>query len=197
MAVIDAHAHIYPNKIASRAVDAVGDFYLIDMFGEGTVEHLLSAQQHAPITHFIVHSVATTPGSVESINNFIDEHGGTAGIVTMSDIMEQIVGRIDDEYAHGVSDEIVQLDDGSYLIDGSLPIDEVGELIGFEPLESEECETAGGLLLTVFDRIPDEGDSVTIEDGDDRATFTVVDMDRHRIDKIRVVLEHAPESDES
>ena len=76
-------------------------------------------------------------------------------------------------------------------------IDEVGELIGFEPLESEECETAGGLLLTVFDRIPDEGDSVTIEDGDDRATFTVVDMDRHRIDKIRVVLEHAPESDES
>ena len=163
MAVIDAHAHIYPNKIASRAVDAVGDFYLIDMFGEGTVEHLLSAQQHAPITHFIVHSVATTPGSVESINNFIAE----------------------------------QLDDGSYLIDGSLPIDEVGELIGFEPLESEECETAGGLLLTVFDRIPDEGDSVTIEDGDDRATFTVVDMDRHRIDKIRVVLEHAPESDES
>ena len=127
----------------------------------------------------------------------IDEHGGTAGIVTMSDIMEQIVGRIDDEYAHGGSDEIVQLDDGSYLIDGSLPIDEVGELIGFEPLESEECETAGGLLLTVFDRIPDEGDSVTIEDGDDRATFTVVDMDRHRIDKIRVVLEHAPESDES
>ena len=99
--------------------------------------------------------------------------------------------------AHGGSDGIVQLDDGSYLIDGSLPIDEVGELIGFEPLESEECETAGGLLLTVFDRIPDEGDSVTIEDGDDRATFTVVDMDRHRIDKIRVVLEHAPESDES
>ena len=73
MAVIDAHAHIYPDKIASRAVDAVGDFYLIDMFGEGTVEHLLSAQQHAPITHFIVHSVATTPGSVESINNFIAE----------------------------------------------------------------------------------------------------------------------------
>ena len=65
MAVIDAHAHIYPDKIASRAVDAVGDFYLIDMFGEGTVEHLLSAQQHAPITHFIVHSVATTPGSVD------------------------------------------------------------------------------------------------------------------------------------
>ena len=49
----------------------------------------------------------------------------------------------------------------------------------------------------MFDRIPDEGDSVTIEGGDDRATFTVVDMDRHRIDKIRVVLERAPKADES
>ena len=103
----------------------------------------------------------------------IDEHGGTSGIVTMSDIMEQIVGRIDDEYQHGGPDEVVQLDDGSYLIDGSLPIDEVGELIGFEPEESEECETAGGLLLNVFDRIPDEGDTATLEDGADKASFTV------------------------
>ncbi len=127
----------------------------------------------------------------------IDEHGGTAGIVTMSDIMEQIVGRIDDELRAWRLGRDRAVGRWQLPHRRSLPIDEVGELIGFEPLESEECETAGGLLLTVFDRIPDEGDSVTIEDGDDRATFTVVDMDRHRIDKIRVVLEHAPESDES
>ncbi len=127
----------------------------------------------------------------------IDEHGGTAGIVTMSDIMEQIVGRIDDEYQHGDADEVVRLDDGSYLIDGSLPIDEVGELIGFEPVESEECETAGGLLLSLFDRIPAEGDSVDVEDAGTKAAFTVVDMDRHRIDKIRVVLESKEPSEEA
>ena len=127
----------------------------------------------------------------------VDEHGGTAGIVTMSDIMEQIVGRIDDEYVHGSSYEVVKMEDGSYLVDGSLPIDEVGELIGFEPEESEECETAGGLLLTLFDRIPDEGDTVAVEHGNDKASFTVVGMDRHRIDKIRVVVEHAePTSEE-
>ena len=89
MAVIDAHAHIYPNKIASRAVDAVGDFYLIDMFGEGTVEHLLSAQQHAPITHFIVHSVATTcllytsaegGGSINHVEPLV-EHGDFLALV--------------------------------------------------------------------------------------------------------------------
>ena len=127
----------------------------------------------------------------------VDEHGGTAGIVTMSDIMEQIVGRIDDEYVHGSSYEVVKMEDGSYLVDGSLPIDEVGELIGFEPEESEECETAGGLLLSLFDRIPDEGDTVAVEHGNDKASFTVVGMDRHRIDKIRVVVEHVePTSEE-
>ena len=127
----------------------------------------------------------------------IDEHGGTSGIVTMSDIMEQIVGRIDDEYAHGGSEDVVRLDDGSYLVDGSMAIDEVEELIGFEPEEASECETTGGLLLSLFDRIPEEGDSVTIEHDDRKATFTVVDMDRHRIDKVRVVLEQKPEAEGS
>ena len=127
----------------------------------------------------------------------IDEHGGTSGIVTMSDIMEQIVGRIDDEYAHGGSDAAVRLDDGSYLVDGAMAIDEVEELIGFEPEEASECETTGGLLLSLFDRIPEEGDSVTIEHDDRKATFTVVDMDRHRIDKVRVVLEQKPEAEGS
>ena len=127
----------------------------------------------------------------------IDEHGGTSGIVTMSDIMEQIIGRIDDEYAHGGSEDVVRLDDGSYLVDGSMAIDEVEELIGFEPEEASECETTGGLLLSLFDRIPEEGDSVTIEHDDRKATFTVVDMDRHRIDKVRVVLEQKPEAEGS
>jgi len=71
------------------------------------------------------------------------------------------------------------------------------ELIGFEPPEASECETAGGLLLALFDRIPSESDTVTValESGGEgegaeppRATFTVVDMDNLRIDKIRVVV---------
>lgn len=73
MTVIDVHAHIYPEKIANRAVDAVGDFYLVDMYGEGTAAHLLDSQERAPITHFVVHSVATKPSSVATINDFIAE----------------------------------------------------------------------------------------------------------------------------
>ena len=128
----------------------------------------------------------------------VDEHGGTAGIVTMSDIMEQIVGRIHDEYTHEEDGGPVELAPGDYLIDGSMPIGDVVELIGFEPPEASECETAGGLLLALFDRIPSEGDTVAVAlegggEGEDvkplQATFTVVDMDNLRIDKIRVRIE--------
>ena len=174
------------------------------------VKDLYTLPKNATIDDLRIRTIQAVPESVSiaqllqtlqskrtKIAVVVDEHGGTAGIVTMSDIMEQIVGRIDDEYVHGSSYEVVKMEDGSYLVDGSLPIDEVGELIGFEPEESEECETAGGLLLTLFDRIPDEGDTVAVEHGNDKASFTVVGMDRHRIDKIRVVVEHMePASEE-
>ncbi|MGN0035138.1 MAG: hypothetical protein ACI364_05370, partial [Coriobacteriales bacterium] len=61
MAVIDAHAHIYPEKIAAAATEAVSAFYLYDdMFGTGTADDLLKVGENSPVTHFIVHSVATT-----------------------------------------------------------------------------------------------------------------------------------------
>lgn len=120
----------------------------------------------------------------------VDEHGGTAGMVTMSDVMEQIVGRIDDEYKHDEGNDIVELKSGSYVVDGSLPIDEMVELLGFAPPEAAECETTAGLLLALFDCIPDEGDSVEVfEDAGESnktVTLTVEEMDNLRIDKVRV-----------
>ena len=174
----------------------VKDLYTLPK--NATIDDLrIRAIQAVPESVSIAKLLQTLQSKRTKIAVVVDEHGGTAGIVTMSDIMEQIVGRIDDEYVHGSSYEVVKMEDGSYLVDGSLPINEVGELIGFEPEESEECETAGGLLLTLFDRIPDEGDTVAVEHGNDKASFTVVGMDRHRIDKIRVVVEHAePTSEE-
>lgn len=127
----------------------------------------------------------------------VDEHGGTSGIVTMSDIMEQIVGRTQDEYVHGEGGRMVRLSDTCVLIDGQFPIDETIELIGFAPEEAAECETAGGLLLELFDRIPDAGDCVGVADpsgGGAAASFTVTGMDNHRIDKIQVDLTPARET---
>lgn len=115
----------------------------------------------------------------------IDEHGGTAGIVTMSDIMDEIVGRFDDEYVHE-DQEIKKLGEGHYRIAGSLPIDELYELIGFE-LEQTGFETAGGLLFSLFGLIPHEGEVTTVEHEGATVTFTVEKMDGHRVDEIDMV----------
>lgn len=120
----------------------------------------------------------------------VDEHGGTSGIVTMNDIMSLIVGTVDDEYHHSTGEDITERSEGNYLIEGSTPIADVIELLGFEPPEADECETAAGLLLALFDRIPAAGDSVAVssEDGRRHATFTVEAMDNLRIDEIGVEL---------
>lgn len=79
MPIVDAHCHVYPPKIAEKAVDSVGDFYLVPMQKassrddtvSGTVDHLLGITEGSPISHFIVHSVAVKPHNVRSINDFI------------------------------------------------------------------------------------------------------------------------------
>ncbi|MDO4502793.1 MAG: hemolysin family protein [Coriobacteriia bacterium] len=119
----------------------------------------------------------------------VDEHGGTAGIVTMSDVMGQIVGRIDDEYLHE-TDEVKELSDGRYEIEGSLSVDELEELIGFLPKEADECETVGGLMMTLLDRIPAEGDEAVIADRTTQVTLRVEAMDRLRVDRVAAQVEH-------
>lgn len=126
----------------------------------------------------------------------VDEHGGTSGIVTMSDIMGQIVGKLDDEYLHDDNDEIKKIAENHYLVDGSLPIDELSELMGFRPEEAGDCETAGGLLFDLFGQIPEVGDSVSTEEAGKKITFTVKKMDVRRIDKIDMVVDQAVEQDD-
>lgn len=69
--ILDAHCHIYPEKIAARAVEAIGKFYDIEMDLDGTVNCLIETGMKAGVTDFLVHSVATTPKQVTSINEFI------------------------------------------------------------------------------------------------------------------------------
>ncbi len=122
----------------------------------------------------------------------VDEHGGTAGIVTLSDVMEQIVGRIDDEYRHD-SEDVVKRDDGTLVVDGGMSIDQFEDLIGFRPPEADEVETLGGLLANMLDRIPEEGDHVMLSretaTGSTVVPLTVEQMDRFRVDKVEVRIE--------
>ncbi|MDR3052701.1 MAG: hemolysin family protein [Coriobacteriales bacterium] len=114
----------------------------------------------------------------------IDEYGGTAGIISVEDIVEEIVGDISDEYDPDNKYQ-TQLSSNEWLIDGRFPIDDALEL-GFPVKESEDYETIAGWLLDTIDSMPQVGDSLDI----DSYTFKVQSMRRHRISMLRVT--HTP-----
>ena len=132
MPVIDAHSHIYPDKIACKASSAVGDFYGVDMNAKNaSAASMLAACEGSPITHHLVHSVATTPGQVPIINDFIAEqcraHDNFVGFATMHQDFEDVEGEIDRAIGLGLKGVKVNMDDPRLMhlyevIEGRLPI---------------------------------------------------------------------------
>lgn len=171
----------------------VGFVHMKDLYGVSSDTPLedwnIREMPAVPETMSIARLLETLQAKRTEICLVVDEHGGTAGIVTMSDVMEQIVGRIDDEYRHDLDNDVVEIGKDAYLVDGALPMSKLEEIIGFEPEESDEVETAGGLLLALFDRIPAEGDTVALDGKSTHVTFTVREMDRLRIDRIEMKIE--------
>lgn len=122
----------------------------------------------------------------------VDEHGGTSGIVTLSDIFAVIVGRMDDEYLHDDEDEFTELSEGHYMVDGALPIDVFADRIDLNVGEIPEYDTVGGFLLELFDRIPATGDEITYEN----VKFIIREMEHHRIVRIEVIKASPEETEE-
>ena len=121
----------------------------------------------------------------------LDEHGGLAGIVTIEDIVEEIVGEIDDEYDPDPVDDVQEITEGEFVLAGSMKPDEVEEGTRLAIPEGD-FETLAGFALDQFQRIPANGDSFDWHDW----SFTVVEMDRWRIAKIKVVApDPEPETD--
>jgi len=115
----------------------------------------------------------------------LDEYGSVQGIVTLTDLLEGLVGDIPhiDELAEP---QIMRRDDGSWLVDGALPVDEFKEALHLERLLDEENElyqTMGGFMMTHLEKVPATGDH--FEWGGYR--FEVMDMDEHRVDKVLVM----------
>ena len=90
----------------------------------------------------------------------VDEYGGIAGLVTLEDLIEELVGDISDEYDRDIA-EVEQLDDGTYRVSARLAIDELGDLFGLE-LDDDEVDTVGGLLTKALGRLPGTGATATV-----------------------------------
>lgn len=109
----------------------------------------------------------------------VDEYGAVAGLVTIEDLLEEIVGEIRDEYDTEIP--VQMLKDGAMLIDASLAVRDLNEDYSFDIPESNEYDTLGGFLLSSFQRLPSTGDSLNT----DSRKFTIVSIKGRRILKVR------------
>ena len=111
----------------------------------------------------------------------IDEYGGTAGLITIEDLLEEIVGNIFDEYDDVVL-EYEQIDDDTYLVDGLLGINEINDIMHLD-LPEEEFDTISGMILSLSGKMPEVGEEVEYED----VSFRIEEVDDKRISKIKIV----------
>ena len=120
-----------------------------------------------------------------------DEYGGTLGVVSMEDVLEQIVGDIWDE-SDTVEPEVVQHTDSEYELDGSMVLSDFLELVGINENDFDaESNTVGGWTLEMFGGFPQEGDSFTFRN----LTVTVLSMDGRRVERVLVKVSPAPDAE--
>lgn len=116
----------------------------------------------------------------------IDEYGGTAGLITIEDLLEEIVGNIFDEYDDVVL-EYEQIDDDTYLVDGLLGINEINDIMHLD-LPEEEFDTISGMILSLSGKMPEVGEEVEFED----VSFRIEEVDDKRISKIKIQKNNKP-----
>lgn len=127
-------------------------------------------------------------------NNIIivlDEYGATAGLITLEDMLEEIVGDIRDEYDEDEEDEVKEIAPDEYLVSGSAKLDDLNDRLGLE-LESEDYDSIGGLVIGLLEHLPEEGEEVSCEN----IRLVVEHVEKNRIDKIRLFIEQEAESEE-
>ncbi len=113
----------------------------------------------------------------------IDEYGGVSGIVTMEDILEVIIGDIQDEFDDDEDEDIIEMGDGIFLCDARTSIDEVNERLNLN-LPEIDAETIGGFVFEQFGRIPTSQEKVTYDSMD----FIVQEIDGHKINSVKIVM---------
>ena len=113
----------------------------------------------------------------------LDEYGATAGLITIEDLLEEIVGEIRDEYDDDEEDCIQAVSEKEFIVDGNTKLDDINEVLGLD-IESSDYDSIAGHIIYLLDHLPEEGESVQ----EMHAIFTVASVDKNRIDKVHILL---------
>ncbi len=120
----------------------------------------------------------------------LDEYGATAGLITLEDLLEEIVGEIRDEYDKDEENLIQKISDTEYLIEGSMKLDDVNDALGLA-LYSEDYDSIGGLMIDNLDHLPLVNEEITVDSG---IRLIADSVDKNRIDKVRMYLPPSQEN---
>lgn len=150
-----------------------------------TIRHLMRETYFIPDTKKCRDLFAEMTEKRVQMSIVVDEYGGFAGIVTMEDLLESIVGNIQDEYDNE-EEEVTKLGDNTFDVDGSIDIEELGEILNIR-FPDGEYGTLGGYIMDVLGRIPGEDEHPQIKYKN--ATFTVLEMDERRIGRVHIEVE--------
>lgn len=121
----------------------------------------------------------------------LDEYGETAGLITLEDILEELVGEIRDEYDENEEDLVRQVGDNEYLVEGSLNLEDLNDELDLN-LSSDDYDSLGGLIIEHLDRLPQTGDEITTSDG---IRLVVEKLDKNRIELVHMYLPEKTEND--
>jgi len=113
----------------------------------------------------------------------LDEYGSTAGLITLEDLLEEIVGEIRDEYDTDEEDSIKCIGENEYIVDGNTKLDEINEAFHLD-LESDDYDSIAGHLIYLLDHLPEVGETIT----DKHVVYTIQSVEKNRIDKIHVLI---------
>jgi CBS domain containing-hemolysin-like protein len=192
LALIRAHGHTRMPVYHESLDDIVGMVHLRDVIGFWGGAQPFALKEIARKILFVPSSMpaiqllAQMRASRTHMAIVVDEYGGTDGLVTIGDLVEEIVGEIEDEHDVVEPPEIVALPDGALEADARASVEELEERLGLELLdedEAEDIETVGGLVADLVGRVPRRGERISHPAG---LVFEVLDADPRRIKRLRI-----------
>ena len=129
--------------------------------------------------------------TMNSVAIVLDEYGATAGLITLEDMLEEIVGEIRDEYDADEEDSIRKINPKEYVIEGAMKLDDLDDQLDLD-LKSEDYDSVGGYIIGLLDHLPQAGEEVT----SGNLRFVVDTVERNRIDKVHLYILDAPQKSE-